>query len=403
MAHHQSLISQEPPRSGNDAPNACGGLFEGGPPRRFQKWLRLHPHTARKTALVAALCWLPLAVLSAVQSFFGQQGALRSFGTDFAVHARCLITVPLFILAEAVIVPRLGSIAQHFLDAGLVTDRDRPRFDSAIASTRRLHESLTLEVGVIALTVFLLVGLTFSVLPAQVPLWQRAAAGVLPRYSPAGWWHVLVSLPVLLVLFVGWMWRLFLWTRFLGLMSRLDLQLVAAHPDRAAGLKFVANSVPACSILAFALGAVVAGRVANGVVHEGISTLEHKYLIAGAIVFVVVLFSGPPLVFTRKLIQQRRRGVLEYGALASGLGQRFERKWLPRLGGIGDDSLEAPDFSAATDLYALVANVYEMRPMPMGLRSVLPLVMATLLPFVPVLLMAVPLGTLLERLLKLFF
>jgi hypothetical protein len=186
-------------------------------------------------------------------------------------------------------------------------------------------------------------------------------------------------------------------------MSRLDLQLVPAHPDRAAGLRFVAASVRACSVLGCALGAVVAGTVANGVFHRGSPLLAHTYVILGVVVFAVVLFGGPLLVFTGELRRQWRRGLLEYGALALGLGQQFERKWLPRLGRIDDEALEAADFSAATHLYSIVANVYAMRSVPMEMRSVLPLVAATLLPFVPVLLLAAPLDPLLEDLAKLLF
>lgn len=380
------------------------GLFEGGPPRLLLKGTGLHPHTAARTAaLVAGIGWLPLAVLSAAQGLSGHPDTWRSFGLDFSVHARCLITLPLFIFARVVIGPRLQWIAQHFLDSGLVTSQDRPRFDSAVASTRRLRDSLRGEVGVIALTVSLLAGLALSLPLDQVPPWQRATGGIFPYYSPAGWWHMLVSLPLLLLLFLGWMWRLFLWTRFLWLMSRLDLQLVPAHPDRAAGLRFVAASARACSVLGCALGALVAGTVANGVFHADTPLPAYKYLVLGVVVVVVGLFSGPLLVFTGQLLEQWRRGLFEYGALAIELGQRFERRWFPRLGRIDDEALEAPDFSATTDLYAVVANVYQMRLVPMELRSLLPLVAATLLPFVPVLFMAVSFDTVLTNLAKLLF
>jgi hypothetical protein len=77
-------------------------------------------------------------------------------------------------------------------------------------------------------------------------------------------------------------------------------------------------------------------------------------------------------------------------------GERWLRpSW--RLGRVGGDALEAPDFSATTDLYSIVANVYQLRLVPVEVRSLLILLSATLLPFVPVLLMAVPLDTLLQR------
>lgn len=376
-------------------------LLEVGPPHHIETWLRLPPGASTRAALFAAAAWLPLLVLSAVQTVFLKEDALRSFASDFAVHARCLVTLPLFVLAETFVAPRLGSIAQRFLDAGLVTGDDRARFHATVASTRRLRDSLGVELVVLALAYALIAELAFSVPSAKVPGWQLAAGGELPGYSPAGWWHLLVSLPLLLVLFLGWLWRLVLWTRFLRQMSRLDLHLVPAHPDRAAGLKFVARSLRVSSILGLALGAVVAGRVANGVVHEGRPLQTYGPLVLGLVVVVVVLFSGPLLAFTGTLIKERRRGASAYGTLAGEIGQQFEHKWFPRLGRIEGDVLEAPDFSATTDLYSIVANAYQMRLVPLDLKSLIPLVAATLLPLVPVLLITVPLSTLLSHLAKL--
>ncbi len=382
------------------AQNGDDWLFAGGPPRRLQTLLGLHPHAPRKSALAALIGWLPLVALSAGQTLFLQQGALSSFALDFAVHTRCLITVPLFFFAEALFAPRLGAIARHFLDAGLVTHQDRARFEAAVESTHRLRDSLLVEVAILALVAALLVLMVVSVPLTELPGWERSGAGGPLAYSPAGWWHLVVSLPLLLVLFLSWMWRLFLWARFLWLMSRLDLQLVPNHPDRAAGLMFIAYSLRACPVLGFALASIVAGAMANGVVHDGHPPMAYKYIIAGVTLVVVVLFSGPLLVFTGKLIRQWWRGVFEYGALATDFGQRFEHRWLRR---IDDQALEAPDFSAATDLSSVVTNVYQMRLVPMDLKSLGPLVVATLLPFVPVLLMAAHLDTILKPMAQLLF
>jgi hypothetical protein len=216
--------------------------------------------------------------------------------------------------------------------------------------------------------------------------------------SFAGWWHALVSVPLLTVLFFGWLWRLFLWGRLLRQLSRLDLQLIPAHPDHVAGLKFVGHSLRAFSLLGCALGAIVAGFVANHVVHAGIQLAAYFYLIGGSVVCVLILFSGPLLAFSGKLLRARRRGIFAYGALALGEGQQFERKWLNRAGHLDEGVLEVPDFSATTDLYQVVSNVYDMGTIPLDLKDLIPLVIATLLPFVPVALMAVPLNVLLRQL-----
>src|SRR2546423_5655803 len=134
--------------------------------------------------------------------------------------------------------------------------------------------------------------------------------------SFAGWWHRFISVPLLLVLLLGWMWRLVLWTRFLFLVSRLRLQLIAAHPDRAGGLKFVGGSVEAFSAIAFCLSVIVAGAMANRVVHDGAPLLSFRYALLGFVASVVVAFVAPLTVFIGQLVYARRRGVLEYGAFA---------------------------------------------------------------------------------------
>jgi hypothetical protein len=79
---------------------------------------------------------------------------------------------------------------------------------------------------------------------------------------------VLVSVPLLLLLLLGWLWRVLLWWRFLWLTARLDLRLIPGHPDLAGGLMFVGSSLRSFWLLSFALGAIAAGTVANRVTNE---------------------------------------------------------------------------------------------------------------------------------------
>lgn len=377
-------------------------LFAGGPPIRLQRSLGLikpdQPRIIYRAVLAGLVGWVPLVVLAAVQASTLWGDNVRSLLLDFAVYARSLIAAPLFIVAELICIPQLGSIVRHFLDGGLVSESDRHRFDAAVVSTRRLRDSKAAEVITIVLSYALIVALIYYVPPGEFPTWHKSGGSEHPVLSFAGWWHALVSVPLLNVLFFGWLWRLFLWGRLLLLLSRLDLQLIPAHPDHAAGLKFVSYSLRAFSLLGCALGAIVAGFVANHVMHAGVQLGAYLYLIGGSVVCVLILFSGPLLTFSGKLFRARRRGIFAYGALAISEGQQFERKWLHRAGGVDESALEVPDFSATTDLYQVVSNVYDMGTIPLDLKDLVPLAIATLLPFVPVALMAVPLDVLLRQL-----
>jgi hypothetical protein len=224
---------------------------------------------------------------------------------------------------------------------------------------------------------------------SELPMWHRSATdpGAL---SAAGWWAALVSLPLLLILILGWLWRLVLWTRFLVLLSRLDMNLLPVHPDKAAGIGFLGYSVRALALVGAALGAIVAGAVANKVLHEGAALQQFGIPVGAFVVLTTLLFTAPLLAFSAKLIEVRRRGERDYGDLALKLGRQFELEWFARRTGSPSDILERGDFSAATDLYQVVDRVRDLRFVPVDLASVAALAAATLLPFVPVLLLALP-------------
>ncbi len=87
---------------------------------------------------------------------------------------------------------------------------------------------------------------------------------------------------------------------------------------------------------------------------------------------------------------------LESGELAVRVGEAFESKWLERGGSVDRAALEKPDFSATADLYGVASNVYATRFVPVDLKNLISL--ALLLPFGPVVLLAIPIKTILKGL-----
>jgi hypothetical protein len=374
-------------------------LLEGGPPHRLQRSLGLikpgYPMIARRTKLVVLVGWVPLVVLAVAQSIILRNQMAKSFFSDFALYARSLIAAPLFILAEADCIPRLDRVARHFLDAGLIAEPDRARFDDAVSSTMRLLGSELAEMIVAILAYGLVITLMINVLPDELPSWYWLKSGY-QGLSLAGWWNVLVSVPLFILLFFGWLWRVFLWARFLWLMSRLDLRLIPSHPDHAGGLMFIGDSLRAFWLVSFALGAIVAGQVANRITLYGESLATFKHIAIGLVVFDLILFVGPLTLFIGKLRETKRRGDFEYGAMAGEVGRQFERDCLKRERGADEEAPNAEDFSSAANIYGIVANVYGMKDLPFGLRSLGLLVAVALLPFVPVALMVMPLNVIIK-------
>ncbi len=381
-------------------PQSATEIFEGGPPLRILRLLGLIKPDRRMIGKRAGLCiaisWVPLALLAGIQGVTQQDAEALSFFSDFAAFARFIVAVPILIFAEADCIPRLCRIATHFLEAEFIRDSDISLYDRAVRSTRRLIESRLAEIATFILAYAAALSLVRYVPLTDLPDWYRIGREF-PSISPAGWWHGLVSMPLLLALLFGWFWRALLWARFLWLMARLDLRLVPSHPDLYGGLHFVGTSLRAFRLLAFAFGAIVAGTMGNLVIHEGASFLEVRNVAIGLGVFVLALFVGPLLVFLRKLPETKQRAIFEYGRIAGEVGREFEKKWMKSSRRVDEGALQAEDFSATTDLYQVVSRVYQARVLPFGLREVVFLIIAAFLPFVPVALSVVPLGEILKQ------
>jgi hypothetical protein len=376
----------------------AGDLFMQGPPMLAEARLGLlrpgRLRTGRRCLLFVLLTWAPLALLSALEGTFMPRGDGISFLADLGAFARSWVAGPLLLVADVMAGRELSRIAGRFGWTCALSPAAREGFERIVASTIRLRDGLVLELAVAATVLVLVVSMLQGLPLDQLPLWHHSAADP-HRLSAAGWWYALVSLPLLLVLVVGWLWRLVLWTRFLVLVSRLDLSIVPEHPDRAGGLGFMGYSVRGFAIVAAAFGAIVAGAVANQVVNMGAPLTSFRYLIAGTAAVCVVLFCSPLCVFGLRLAAERRTGMRHFGQLATAFGLEFRREWFTGRR-VEREILDRGDFSAATDLYQVVDRVQAMRFVPLDRVNVAMIAVATLLPFVPVALLALPVETVLK-------
>src|SRR5262249_21252725 len=175
-------------------------------------------------------------------------------------------------IAEAQCLPLLSRIPIHFLDSGIIVGGDRQKFQQQLASTSRLLNSIWAEVLTVVFAYGIVLASTSVLQSAYAPKWQIQQTTNGFQYTAAGWWHAFISLPVLMFLIFGWLWRQFLWGWLLWRISKHKLRLIAAHPDRVGGLKFLATAVQGYWPLSFAFASIVAGTVANQI--RGGSTLH---------------------------------------------------------------------------------------------------------------------------------
>ena len=65
--------------------------------------------------------------------------------------------------------------------------------------------------------------------------------------------------------------------------------------------------------------------------------------------------------------------------------------------------MDVPHFSATTDLYQVVSNVYQMKAFPIDTQDLIALIVVTLLPFLPALLFEIPVDEIFSDLVKVMF
>ena len=354
----------------------------------------------RRLLIITMTAWLPMLFLTAVSS---STGAVRlSFLHDVQVQVRFLIALPVLIAAELIVHSRIRPVVRRFVERRIVLPQDLGRFHSAIDSAVRLRNSVPIEIGLLIFAYTLSLWLWNIRVAVEASTWYASPIGRW-HLTPAGCWYVFVSIPILQFILLRWYLRLFVWFRFLWQISRINLNLIATHPDRCAGLAFLGKSAYAFGPILFAQGAMLAGLVASRVLYRGESLLSFKLQIAGFVAFFVLAILGPLLMFTPRMARAKRKGLADYGLLAQRYVESFEQKWVLRDPATFEELLGSGDIQSLADLGNSYAMVRDMRAVPFGLEDISRLAAATAAPLLPLLLTIFSPEELITRILKVMF
>src|SRR5277367_2584416 len=265
---------------------------------------------------------------------------------------------------------RTRPVVRSFVERRIVLPQDRNRFDNAIHAAMRLRNSVPAEVGLLILVYTIGLWLWHLRVPVEASTWYANRGGRW-HLTPAGFWYVFVSIPILQFILLRWYMRLFIWFRFLWQVSRITLNLVSTHPDRCAGLAFLGKSSYAFGPILFAQGAMLAGVVAGRVLYRGESLLSFKLQIGGFVAFFVLAILGPLVMFTPGMARAKRKGLADYGLLAQRFVESFQNKWVLRDPSPAEEQLlGSSDIQSLADLDTSYAVVRDMRTIPFGLQDI---------------------------------
>jgi hypothetical protein len=374
-------------------------LVRGGPSYRLARRLGFEPPTPTrrllKILLLVLVTWVPLVLLSLLQGHaLGHRVAVPLL-PDPVIYSRFLVVVPLLELAQIVVETSLAVQMWHFLDSGLVPERERPRFESAQAEVIHLRGSVVAGGVIVVLSVTIPVVMRVVVrLETGDSSWERLGTTI----TPAGWWYILVSLPVLIFFLLYWVWVFLLWAWFLFRVSRLDLELTPTHPDRAGGLGFLGWGLASFAIVLMAVSVVLSASFAGEILHRGSSLARLKYHVIIFVVLALVILHAPLLVFTGRLARCRFRALLKFGTLVWCHDRAFDEKWVKPQVRNRESLLGSPDVSSLVDIAGAFEHVERMQLMPFDKKALIVLVLAALIPMIPLLGTVIPLTEILSTL-----
>ena len=393
-----------PPRNLERAdPFPTFALTQGGPGTAFMKRLRLvHPElgegSARTAAVLMALTWVPLFILCVLEGLaFG--GIKIPFVYDIAAHTWFLFAVPALVLADIPVGARLRELVRHFVSAHLIREDEMGKFRETLLDALRFRDSRIGEMAVLvfafAATYGALTGLAFQ----RGSTWYRPVAG--QGLTPVGYWYAFVALPIFQFLMLRWIYRMVVWSRFLWKLSRFDLLLTSIHPDGAGGLGFLGKGLIPFGVILFALSAVVSGAILNQILFNGRKLQDFQWSYVSLFVLALIIFGGPMLIFMPKLLALKHRGLMEYGTLGSEYTQAFYRRWVQRTEPTEEPLLGTGDIQSLADLGNSFIVIRKMRILPAELSDFIAFVLPGLLPALPLALTVMPVGEIVESLLKL--
>jgi len=376
-------------------------IVVGGPV--YDLLCRLHlvrqtvPNILGRFSALMAIIWVPLLLFSLRDGLaFGHQVKIP-FLYDFGMYGAFLLGLPLLLFAELVLDPAIRQAVSEFVEARLVPDQELPEFEGILRRVQRVRDSWIPEVILLVLALFPLFLFHREWVTGLVTNWHTTAKGV----SAAGWWYAVVSTPIIRYIAYRWLFRYLLWAVLLWRISELHLTLLPTHPDRSAGLNFLAMTQKHFGILLCALGCSFAGGVANAMVFEGKPLSHFEPLMAGFLVLCVIVGLSPLVSLSPKLLKVREQGLLEYGRFAKSYTESFDQKWVHSAAKPSDAMLGTPDLQSLADLGNSFAFIVNMRKTPISRRLVQQLAGWTVIPLVPIIIFGTPTADLVREVMKL--
>ncbi|MBL0372297.1 hypothetical protein JJB09_09680 [Rhizobium sp. KVB221] len=357
--------------------------FRGGPFYELQRRLKMLRENSldagRRAVIYTALAWA-VPLLLALAAGLSLDGSGYSYFSDPAAWARFLIAIGAFVLSEQQVEKALRAKLSHFQTSRLIADTSLQKATEAVNHALKQRNSFGAELICALIAAIAAIAVYTNLHAAPVSSWAVSITTEGHRITPAGWWSILVSMPLFVFLFVRGLWRHLVWSQLLRRIAKLELRLVATHPDGKAGLAFLAHYPNAYAFFVFGISCALAAGLAKHLLNEQLSVTTLTVVMGGWLAIVLAVFAYPLAAFTAPLFMLKEKSLLLLSAKATEYNRLAERTALGRNIFANSDA-EAGDSADIDDPTKLYGVTGKQSTILLTRAAVIPVGLASLAPF----------------------
>lgn len=375
-------------------------LSEGGHFDEALKKLGLYKSQFKLAIVGVCLTWLPLAIITAIEGtlFSGSQ---MPFLKDIAMHARLLIAFPMLIMIKTVIDDKVAIIIRYLTKALMSSEEQQLILSNALQKAKKLTSSAYTEYillfTVIAITTSFILGDVFSGFKSGTASWMAFTHDRKQVLSVAGYWAVIISIPLFQFFLLRWLWRYFVWVLLLFRLSKANLNLFATHADRAGGLGIIILAQRSFNLIFVAGSCVISGQFVAQLLELPDTFNSVRSVVFAYIIISLIFINIPLLFFMEKLFKMKNDELLYHSYFAVTLSRKFESEWIA----VRFDEKRAGENevnpSMVHDYSGIFDSLQKLRPVPITLQDIVGMGITLFIPFVPILFIHFSVAELLQK------
>ena len=199
------------------------------------------------------------------------------------------------------------------------------------------------------------------------------------QVTVVGFWVFAVSSTIFWFLFLRWLWRITVWSMLIHWISKLEMRLVATHPDQLGGIGFVGTYPNYFAPFVFGMSSVVAATVYRQISAGAVDVATFGTFMTVWLAIVLALFNLPLLSYSAPISRLKEATLMEANLFETRLQRAAERNFFDRnLVGPQDEAISDDERLPDPSTYRKGANSIKLTPI--SFKNLLPISVAALTP-----------------------